>query len=558
MKAAAAVYNKAHPDVTINVVDIPENIEGKIEAGLQANGAGLPDITLYQDFRIEQLIQNYPTALVDLKAAGLDYSKFAQYKLGPMSAGGKIFGVPFDTGSTGFFLRTDILKAAGVDPDRYMKSPKWSDIVKLGETVKAKTGKALIAYDTTSFDFLRIMVQSAGAQFFKPDGSLNLRTPAMEKSLAILKDLNDKGILYQAEGWNNWVSALNNGDTAGFMNALWMIGTLKSKPENAGKWMVIPTPLLEGVPGAQNASNNGGSSWYVFSSSPNKALAIDFLKSTWASPAPDALEFYNTILKNSGAMGTYLPSQKGSNYTAKDEFFYKSQAGVQGFRRLDGEGPRPDVYAELPYNADGRVQRHPRPFPGQSKERGRSHRGRRGGVQADLRSINYRSPRGGPALASGGLPASGEQLGGASREQARILLPIFEPFRLVLRCARDGIVRLSFIAYPILSSLYYVTRKWKGIDRCLHRTRQFRTPNGPGQDIFISAGARAQLRLHVHSDSDDDLLRPRSRGNPQPGHQGLRGTFRVDFLPALRDFPRRLFGPVPHPSPDRTACSTTS
>ncbi len=331
MKAAAAVYNKAHPDVTINVVDIPENIEGKIEAGLQANGAGLPDITLYQDFRIEQLIQNYPTALVDLKAAGLDYSKFAQYKLGPMSAGGKIFGVPFDTGSTGFFLRTDILKAAGVDPDRYMKSPKWSDIVKLGETVKAKTGKALIAYDTTSFDFLRIMVQSAGAQFFKPDGSLNLRTPAMEKSLAILKDLNDKGILYQAEGWNNWVSALNNGDTAGFMNALWMIGTLKSKPENAGKWMVIPTPLLEGVPGAQNASNNGGSSWYIFSSSPNKALAIDFLKSTWASPAPDALEFYNTILKNSGAMGTYLPSQKGSNYTAKDEFFYKSQPVYKDF-----------------------------------------------------------------------------------------------------------------------------------------------------------------------------------------------------------------------------------
>ena len=37
------------------------------------------------------------------------------------------------------------------------------------------------------------------------------------------------------------------------MNALWMIGTLKSKPENAGKWMVIPTPLLEGVPGAQAA-----------------------------------------------------------------------------------------------------------------------------------------------------------------------------------------------------------------------------------------------------------------------------------------------------------------
>ena len=82
---------------------------------------------------------------------------------------------------------------------------------------------------------------------------------------------------------------------------------------------------------AQNASNNGGSSWYVFASSPNKTLAIDFLKSTWASIDPAALEFYNGILKGAGAMGTYLPSQRGSNYTANDEFFYKSQPVYKDF-----------------------------------------------------------------------------------------------------------------------------------------------------------------------------------------------------------------------------------
>ncbi len=30
-------------------------------------------------------------------------------------------------------------------------------------------------------------------------------------------------------------------------------------------------------------------------------------------------------------MGTYLPSQKGSNYTANDEFFYKSQPVYKDF-----------------------------------------------------------------------------------------------------------------------------------------------------------------------------------------------------------------------------------
>ena len=331
MKQAAAVYNKTHPEVTVTIVDIPQDIDAKIQAGLQAGGSGLPDIALFQDYNIEQYIANYPGIFVDLKAAGVDYTQFASYKVGPMTDKGKIYGIPFDTGSTGYWLRTDMLKSAGLNPDDYMKNLTWTDLTNLGVTVKAKTKKPIMAYDTTSFDILRMMVQSTGTQFFKKDGSLDLQTPAVKKSLEVLKGLNDKGLLFTAEGWNNWVSAFNNGDSAGFLQALWIIGTLKSKPENAGKWMVVPTPSLEGIDGASNASNNGGSSWYVFASSPNKTVAVDFLKSTWASSKPDALEFYNVILKGAGAMGTYLPSRSGSNYTAPDEFFYKSQAVYKDF-----------------------------------------------------------------------------------------------------------------------------------------------------------------------------------------------------------------------------------
>jgi lactose/L-arabinose transport system substrate-binding protein len=331
MKQAAMVYNKMHPDVTINIVDIPQDIAGKIQAGLQAGGAGLPDIALFQDFQIEQFIANYPGAFVDLKAAGVDYSKFASYKVGPMMEKGKIYGIPFDTGSTGYWLRVDMLKTAGLNPDSFKKNMTWSDITKLGETVKAKTGKPIMAYDNTNDNVMRIMVQSTGTQYFNKDGTLNIRTAAVKKSIAVLQDMESKGLIYHADGWNNWVSAFNNGDTAGFLQALWIIATLKSKPENAGNWMVVPTPRLEGVPGAQNASNNGGSSWYVFASSPNKAAAVDFLKGAWASSSPDALQFYNVILKGAGAMGTYLPSRSGSNYTAPDEYFYKSQPVYRDF-----------------------------------------------------------------------------------------------------------------------------------------------------------------------------------------------------------------------------------
>jgi len=332
MKAAEAVYVKTHPEVTFDIVDIPnDQIEPKIEAALQANGAGLPDIALVQDFSIEKFLQNYPKAFADLKAAGIDYSKFAPYKVGPMTVGKSIYGIPFDTGSTGLWLRADYIKKAGLKPEDYQKPMTWAQVIKLGEIVKAKTGKPLFAYESDSFDTLRIMVQSSGGQFFNDKGELDINSDAVKKSLVILKELNDKGLLFMAEGWSNWVNALNNDQSAGFLDAIWMVGTVKSKPENKGKWMVVPTPLLEGVPGAANASNNGGSSWFVFDKAANKKVAIDFLKSVWASDSPDSLAFYNDILKACGAMGTFLPSQSQPNYTAQDDFFYGNQAVFKDF-----------------------------------------------------------------------------------------------------------------------------------------------------------------------------------------------------------------------------------
>jgi len=334
MQQAAQVYNKAHPDVTINIVNTPDDaLRAKVTAGLQAGGAGLPDIALFQDFAIEQFLQNYPNAFVDLKAAGVDYSKFAPYKVGPMTVGSHVYGIPFDSGSTGLWLRTDVMKAAGLNPDSYAgKRLTWSQVIKIGEVIKAKTGKPLLGYQIDNFDMLRIIVQSTGAQFFKPDGSLDLHSAAFTKSMAIFKELYDKGLLDNVVGWSDYVNAIvNPGNCAGFVNAVWATGMVKSNPANKGLFMVLPTPIIEGVKGAANASNNGGSSWYVFAASPNKAIAVDFLKSVWATTTPDTLAFYNTILKGAGAMGTYLPSTTGSNYTASDDFFYKSQPVFKDF-----------------------------------------------------------------------------------------------------------------------------------------------------------------------------------------------------------------------------------
>jgi lactose/L-arabinose transport system substrate-binding protein len=100
---------------------------------------------------------------------------------------------------------------------------------------------------------------------------------------------------------------------------VWIVGTIKANAAaDAGKWAIAPVPRLD-TPGSANASNWGGSSWYVLASSPaaEKAAAIDFLNKVWAGDS----DFYQAILSNTGAVGTWLHARDGAAYQTKDDFF---------------------------------------------------------------------------------------------------------------------------------------------------------------------------------------------------------------------------------------------
>src|SRR5690606_26180922 len=83
-----------------------------------------------------------------------------------------------------------------------------------------------------------------------------------------------------------------------------------------GNWGVAPVPRLD-VEGATNASNAGGSSWYVLSSAPQKELAIEFLDEIWAND----IDFYQKILIDQGAFGSLLGAREGPAFQASDDFF---------------------------------------------------------------------------------------------------------------------------------------------------------------------------------------------------------------------------------------------
>ena len=328
MNEAKARYIKDNPNVQIDVVEMAKaDVEQKLQTNL-ASGVtdGLPDIVLIEDYNAQKYLSAYPNSFTDLTNK-IDYTKFANYKVSLMTLNGKVYGIPFDSGVTGLFYRTDYLQQAGFKPED-LNNITWDQFIEIGKKVKAKTGKYMLGFQNNDGGLMRTMMQSAGQWYFDKDGNINLtNNPSLKEAAETYKKIEDAKIAKPTSNWNEWVAAFNKGDVATIPTAVWIIGSIKAEKDQSGKWAVAPIPRLN-LSSSVNASNLGGSSWYILDSSKSKDIAIDFMNKIYAGDE----DFYQKILVDQGAMGTYLPAQSGSAYSTADEFF----GGQQVFSVMSG------------------------------------------------------------------------------------------------------------------------------------------------------------------------------------------------------------------------------
>jgi lactose/L-arabinose transport system substrate-binding protein len=318
MQEAAERYAAAHPDVTVNIVDFAKaDLETKLQAQLASGTTdGLPDIVLIEDYGAQKYLQSFPGAFEPL-SGHIDHSVFAPYKVELATLNGDAYSLPFDSGVTGLFYRSDILEEAGYTAAD-LEGITWSRLIEIGTDVKEKTGQILLPIDPNDAGIIRIMLQSAGSWYFDADGNPTIAdNPIFKEALSTYQDIVAAGITKPVAGWTEYTGSFPSGDTLGTVTGVWMVGTIKANADQSGQWGIAPIPALDGVDGATNASNLGGSSWYVMSSAPEKDAAIDFLNSIWAQDA----DFYQEILINQGALGSLLAAREGEAYSASDEFF---------------------------------------------------------------------------------------------------------------------------------------------------------------------------------------------------------------------------------------------
>lgn len=360
MEEAAARYKQDHPDFNLDFQGFArEEVEQKLQTQLAANTtAGLPDIVLIEDYSAQKFLLSFPGAFEPLDDV-IDYSQFADYKVELATADGHTYSMPFDSGVTGWFYRSDILEEAGYGAED-LENITWDRFIEISKDVVEKTGKPMLSLDLNDPGMVVIMLQSTGSWFFKDDGSLNLVDNEAFRAVMETygKILQTPEIYKPVTGWSDYTASFTGGDVASTITGVWITGTIKAA-DMPGQWAVAPIPRIEGVDGAVNASNLGGSSWYVMSSSDSLDTTKDFLKEVWAND----VDFYQKILVNQGAVGSLLKVREGDAYQSTDDY-YGGQPVWQMFSNWLGEIPgvnfgvftyevRSAIATQLPLIADG-------------------------------------------------------------------------------------------------------------------------------------------------------------------------------------------------------------
>ena len=342
MNEAAKVYQKDHPDVKVNVINMPwEDTQTAITtAATSGDYSTLPDILLCQDNAFQKNVISYPDLFVDLSDSGIDFSQFAAGKTAYSVVDGKNYGVPFDNGAVIACYRTDILEQAGYTIDD-LTDVTWEEFQTIGEDVLAKTGYALDSTEAGEPDLIMMMLQSAGASLFDKEGNPTIAdNDVLRRVIETYCSMAKAGVLQVTDdNWDEYIKSFNSGKTAGAINGCWIMGSIQAAEDQAGNWGVTNMPSLTGVDNATNYSNNGGSSWAVTANCKKTDLATDFLNSTFAG----SVDFYASILPSSGAIATWTPAATADVYSDPSDFF----GGDTVFKKIV------DYSANVPSNNTG-------------------------------------------------------------------------------------------------------------------------------------------------------------------------------------------------------------
>ncbi|QJC51427.1 extracellular solute-binding protein [Paenibacillus albicereus] len=318
MKLAKEAYAAENPDVNVDIIEYAQaDIIQKLNTGLNSGTtSGLPNVVLIEDYRAQSFLQAYPDSFYKMSDL-IQSDDFAEYKIASTSLDGEQYGVPFDTGVTGLYVRKDLMEQAGYSVDD-LQNIDWDQFIEIGKAVKEKTGKAMLTQDPNDLGLIRMMIQSAGAWYTAEDGTTpSLKdNAALKDAFATYKKLMESDTVKMISDWSQFLAGFNTGDVATVPTGNWITPSVKAEASQSGQWAVVPMPKLKNTASSVNASNLGGSSWYVLNVD-GKEKAAEFLAQTLGSDA----DLYQKLVTDVGVIGTLKAATEGEAYNQEDAYF---------------------------------------------------------------------------------------------------------------------------------------------------------------------------------------------------------------------------------------------
>jgi len=271
-------FEQQYPKVKVNLVNAGTGSAEytKLENAIKA-GSGAPDVAQIEYYALPQFALQ--GALANLSADGLGSAQgqFSSAVWDSVTIGGKLVGLPQDTGPMALFYNKTIF-------DRYHLTvpATWAQYAADAAALHAANPKEYIGNDTGDPGFVTSMIWAAGGDPYAVSGTknvtINLQDAGAKKFAALWSPLITKNLLAPITSWSTqWYTGLANGSIASLVTGGWMGVDLETGvPSGKGDWRVAPLP--EWTAGTAATSENGGSADSVLASSKNQLAAAGFLQ----------------------------------------------------------------------------------------------------------------------------------------------------------------------------------------------------------------------------------------------------------------------------------------
>ena len=281
-QAAADRYMKAHPDVTVKVLQTPDLATDRIGLYLQFFQAKSSEVDVYQ---IDVIWPgDLAEHLVDLNQYGADKVAAQHFPaiIQNNTVGGKLVAIPWFTDAGLLYYRTDLLTKYG-----YSAPPKtWDELTTMAQKIQdgeRAAGKADFwgfvwqgkAYEGLTCDALEWQYSNGGGTIVSPDKKITVDNPAAAAALDMaakwVGKISPPGVTNMSE--EEARNAFQGGNAA-FMRNWPYAYSLGQAADSVIKDKFDVTPLPTGA-GGKGAATLGGWQLAVSKYSKNPQIAAD-------------------------------------------------------------------------------------------------------------------------------------------------------------------------------------------------------------------------------------------------------------------------------------------